>query len=78
VGHNPGPFTPLVRAHVGDLVRYWDLAGAAHTYRITGIDRIPAAAASAYMTDNAHPHLVLQTCATPDATEYFEYVAYPV
>jgi hypothetical protein len=77
VGHNPGPFTPLLKASVGDPVRYWDPAGNPTTYRITSIHRIAAGQAPAYMTDTSRPHLVMQTCATVDATEYWEYVADP-
>src|SRR5439155_12540180 len=58
VGHNQGSFTPLLGAHVGDMVRYWDPSGAATTYRITSIKRMPSSAAPPYMTDRPHPHLV--------------------
>src|SRR5438445_509245 len=66
VGHNYGPFTPLLGAHVGDLVRYWDASGVPTTYHITGITRVPSSALPPYMTDASHPHLVMQTCAVPD------------
>ena len=37
VGHNPGPFTPLMDAAAGDVIEYGDQAGILHRYRIVGI-----------------------------------------
>jgi hypothetical protein len=78
VGHNPGGFGGLLRLHVGDLVRYWDPSGAAVTYRIDHIDRVAYGLTSGYMTDGSRPHLTMQTCATADAQQDWELVAYPV
>lgn len=76
-GHNPGVFTPLLRAHPGDLVRYWDGAGAASTYRIASSQLISRAQYQV-MTQGGTPRLVMQTCAVLDGSQDWVFTALPV
>lgn len=77
VGHNPGDFTPFLRVHTGDLVRYWDKNGDPTTYRFTAVTQ--ASRAQAILADNGGaPALVVQTCAVLDGSIDWIYVAVPV
>jgi hypothetical protein len=77
VGHNPGAFTPLLRLHPGDLIRYWDPNGAMTTYRLDHVDQVQADQGGVYMEDTSRPHLTLQTCVDPSGSRYWMFVAYP-
>ena len=37
VGHNPGPFAPLLQAREGDVIEYGDAQGVLHRYRVVGL-----------------------------------------
>ena len=37
IGHNPGVFTPLIDAHVGTRLDYYDAQGTLHRYRVVSV-----------------------------------------
>lgn len=70
VGHNAGVFTPLLSLHTGDVITWYDSAGAAHRLRIVAVrdnwlrdDGVPPLATSAVVAQ-------FQTCesAYPDGS----------
>ena len=77
IGHNPGVFTPLPGVHVGALVRYWDAAGHAFTYKVTSVTLQSRSNDSEIMTPGP-PHLDFQTCANADGSMIWIVTAYPV
>ncbi|GAC1334322.1 MAG: hypothetical protein NVSMB17_15810 [Candidatus Dormibacteria bacterium] len=76
VGHNPGVFTPLTRSHTGDRVRYQH-DGVEEGFVIAEIHRVSPQQAAAYSQDSSYPHAVLATCAEPDSSAYWIYIATP-
>lgn len=68
MGHNPGVFSPLVGARVGDGVSYWDGSGSEHDFRLTSIDRVPQNQVWEHSGAPAKPHLVMITCAVADGS----------
>ncbi len=67
IGHNPGPFTPLMQAEVGSRLTYYDGTGLPHDYRVVSI--------RAWMARWGQPPLAsadvtaqFQTCITLDGT----------
>jgi hypothetical protein len=76
VGHNPGTFAPLLGAHPGDLVRYWDHAGQASTFRIAAVERIKRYD-NKDINDRTVHKLVMQTCATADGSQDWIFRAFP-
>jgi hypothetical protein len=77
VGHNPGVFTPLLRTQPGDQVTYQH-DGAADTYVIGAGRRVSPQEAAAYTQDGSYVHMVLATCAEPDSSAYWIFLATPV
>jgi len=77
MAHNPGLFTPLLGAHVGDTVDYFD-GTTTQAFTITSITRDSPEAAVAPVADGSHRHLVMATCARPDASAFWVFVAIPV
>jgi hypothetical protein len=79
VGHNPGVFTPLLSTHDGDILLYRTEAGVDRTYRLRGAPvRDSPTAAAAATQDSSFAHMVLATCAVPDSSSYWVFVAVPV
>lgn len=78
LGHNPGVFTPLVRARVGERVDYWDGSGADRAFSISEIHRVTKEESYPYVQDGSHTHLVLVTCAVPDGSIDWVILAEPV
>jgi len=76
MGHNPGVFTPLTRVHGGEHVHYQH-DGIDQVFVISEIHRVPPDQASAYSQDDSFPHAVLATCAEPDASAYWVFIALP-
>jgi hypothetical protein len=77
VGHNPGVFTPLLRTHPGDRVRYQH-DGIEVEYIIGAGRRVSPQEAVAYSQDASYVHAVFATCAEPDSSAYWVYLATPV
>lgn len=77
VGHNPGVFSPLLGTHPGDLVMYRDYAGQ-HTLRLNSPVRVSPEQAALYAQDGSYAHMVLTTCAAPDSSSYWVFIAVPV
>jgi sortase (surface protein transpeptidase) len=74
MGHNPGVFTPLLRTHPGDRVIYSD--GLVQSiYEIRSAARVSPDAASRAGQDGSFPHMLLATCAAPDASSYWIFIA---
>ncbi|MFN2463713.1 MAG: sortase domain-bontaining protein [Candidatus Dormibacteria bacterium] len=76
VGHNPGVFTPLTRSHTGDKVHYQH-DGVDDVFTISEVQRVSPREASAYSQDGSYPHAVLATCAEPDSSAYWIFIALP-
>lgn len=77
VAHNPGLFTPLLGAHVGDVAGYWDGHGTLREYRIKRVSRAPSQQAWPVVTEDPSD-LVLVTCATPDGSVDWIFQAVPI
>jgi hypothetical protein len=77
VGHNPGVFTPLLRTHAGDRVTYQH-DGGAEVFAIGAAQRVSPQEAAADTQDGSYVHIVLATCAEPDSSAYWIYIATPV
>jgi hypothetical protein len=77
LGHSPGVFAPLSSTHPGDLIRYWDGAGHATTYRETSVAR-QSIRNDGEMFNPGPPHLVMQTCANANGSMLWMVVAYPI
>ncbi len=77
VGHNPGVFTPLLRTQPGDRVSYLH-DGTSDVYVIGAVHRVSPQEAAAYTQDGSYPHMVLTTCAEPDSSAYWVYLATPL
>jgi hypothetical protein len=77
VGHNPGVFTPLLRTQTGDRVTYVH-DGVSDVYVIGDGHRVSPQEAAAYTQDGSYPHMVLTTCAEPDSSAYWVYLATPL
>jgi len=75
MGHNPGVFTPLTRVRTGDEIRYWDARGL-RTYRVSTIERVRYGDVWQRVLIRGS-HLVLMTCAVPDGSRDWVFVAYP-
>lgn len=67
IGHNPGPFTPLMNAQVGTTITYYDPTGLPHSYRVVAI-RSWAAAWGAPPFTEPDVAAQFQTCLTLDGT----------
>lgn len=76
VGHNPGVFTPLTHSHTGDEVHYQH-DGVDEAWVISEVHRVSPQEANAYSQDNSYTHAVLATCAEPDSSAYWIYIAVP-
>jgi hypothetical protein len=76
VGHNPGVFSPLLGTHAGDLVTYRDQSGQ-RTLRLNSPVRVPPEQAALYAQDGSYTHMVLTTCAAPDSSSYWVFIAVP-
>ena len=76
VGHNPGIFTPLTRAQTGDRVHYQH-DGVDDVYVISEIHRVTPQQAASYSQDGSYTHAVLATCAEPDSSAYWVFIALP-
>ena len=74
MGHNPGIFTPLLQARPGDQVIY-SVGAAQSTYVIRSSERMSPEAASRAGEDGSYAHMVLATCAAPDASSYWVFEA---
>jgi hypothetical protein len=77
VGHNPGVFTPLLQTHPGDRVTYQH-DGVADVYVIGAAKRVTPQEAAAYTQDGSYAHMVLATCAEPDSSAYWIFLATPL
>jgi hypothetical protein len=77
VGHNPGVFTPLLRTHTGDQVVYRH-DGVQDTYVIRSQQRVTPEQAAAASQDGSYVHAVFATCAEPDSSAYWIFLADPV
>ena len=78
LGHNPGVFTPLVRARLGERVDYWDGEGHRLAFTINEVHRVNLTETWTYIQDGSRPHLVLVTCALPDGSVDWIMVAEPI
>lgn len=78
VAHNPGIFTPLLKAKVGDTVIYRDSYGHESTFKIQKIFLNSRTNAQFLYEDSSSLHLYLQTCAIPDGSVDWIYRADPV
>ena len=76
MGHNPGVFTPLTRARGGEHVHYQH-DGIDQVFVISEIHRVAPDQAAAYSQDDSYPHAVLATCAEPDSSAYWVFIAVP-
>ena len=76
VGHNPGVFTPLTRTQGGEQVHYQH-DGVDDVYVISEIHRVSPEQAAAYSQDGSYTHAVLATCAEPDSSAYWVFIALP-
>jgi sortase (surface protein transpeptidase) len=70
MAHNPGIFTPILRLHPGDLVRYADPSGRVHTYRVSSTT-IVANTQMWPLGATGVRTLTLQTCWTWDGSRDF-------
>jgi LPXTG-site transpeptidase (sortase) family protein len=77
IGHNPGVFTRLVDAKAGAEVNYWDHQGRHTTFRIDTARRLPKGDADAVSQQSSHGRLILITCAVPDGSVVWMFVASP-
>lgn len=77
VGHNPGVFSPLLHTQPGDRVSYLH-DGVADVYVIGAGHRVSPQEAAAYTQDGSYAHMVLATCAEPDSSAYWVYLATPL
>ena len=77
VGHNPGVFTPLLRTQTGDHV-FYQHDGVQDAWIITARYRVSPQDASTYAEDGSYQHAVFATCAEPDSSAYWIFIATPV
>lgn len=77
VGHNPGVFTPLLRTQPGDRV-YYSHDGVQDAWVISARYRVSPQDAAGYTQDGSYPHAVFATCAEPDSSAYWIFIATPV
>ncbi len=77
VGHNPGVFSPLLRTQAGDRVTFVH-DGVSDVYVIGGAHRVSPQEAAADTQDGSYAHMVLATCAEPDSSAYWVYLAMPL
>ena len=77
IGHNPGVFTPLLRTHAGDIVSY-SAGGVSQDFVIGNPVRVSPSQAAEYTQDSSYAHMVLTTCAEPDSSTYWVFIARPV
>ncbi|MFN2466320.1 MAG: sortase domain-bontaining protein [Candidatus Dormibacteria bacterium] len=76
VGHNPGVFTPLLGTHAGDRVVYQH-DGVQEVYTLQAPRRVSPQEAAAYSQDGSFVHAVFATCAEPDSSAYWVFIANP-
>lgn len=67
IGHNPGPFTPLMNAQPGTRITYYDAGGLPHDYRIVSVREWNASWGAPPYTE-ADVVAQFQTCITLDGT----------
>ena len=76
VGHNPGVFTPLLKTHAGDHV-YYQHDGVQDEYILGAARRVSPQDAAAASQDSSFTHAVFATCAEPDSSAYWIFIATP-
>ena len=67
IGHNPGPFTPLMDAQVGTRITYYDANGLPHDYRVVSVRAWMARWGAPPFTESGVT-AQFQTCITLDGT----------
>jgi hypothetical protein len=77
VGHNPGVFTPLLRTHAGDRAIYQH-DGVQDIFILRSPRRVSPQEAAQYSQDGSFAHALFATCAEPDSSAYWVFVADPL
>jgi hypothetical protein len=67
IGHNPGPFTPLMNAEVGTRMTFFDATGLPHDYRVVSVRSWMASWGPPPFTES-DVTAQFQTCLTLDGT----------
>jgi sortase (surface protein transpeptidase) len=67
MGHNPGPFTPIVQLRVGDAVEYWNVQGQPQIFHVISKKVFSFSQAFQYINAGGS-RLYLYTCYVPDGS----------